>query len=89
MWRTSGLIEVVKTFHVLVWVHIQGGGSVVVEGGRGLETGMQVVGRQRMELASSQTVTDEVRGQRASWEPEDRDTRIDCCELRYVKISAV
>jgi gag-polypeptide of LTR copia-type len=34
-------------------------------------------------------VMDEVRGQRASWEPEDRDTRIDCCELRYVKISAV
>jgi hypothetical protein len=60
MWRTSGLIEVVKTFHVLALVHIRGGRSVVVEGGRGLKTGMQVGGRQRMELASLQTVTDEV-----------------------------
>ena len=31
----------------------------MVEGGRGLKTGMQVGGRQRMELASLQTVTDE------------------------------
>ena len=53
------VVEVVKTFHVLAVVHVRGGGSVVVEGGRGLKTGMQVGGRQRMELASLQTVTDE------------------------------
>ena len=38
-----GLVEVVETFHVIV-THGRGGGSVVVERGRGLKTRMQVDG---------------------------------------------
>ena len=71
-----GLVEVVETFHVIV-THGRGGGSVVVERGRGLKMRMQVDGMRRRELVSLQTVMDEVEMSRN--DPEGQRTQMEQC----------